>query len=79
MSTEEKSIEEMKREFKEALEKFIPLRNQEEDGDVPLTHEQNEEYMELLEQHLLPLREALEKAGEYHFVNQKKHQFSFII
>jgi len=79
MSNENLTIEQMKTRYKKALDQFTPLRNQEETGDIPLTQEQNEEYMELLEQHLLPLREALTKAGEYHFIKQKENQFSFII
>ena len=78
MTTNQPSVEEMKAAFTEALNKFKPLRELEEEHII-LTKRQTVEYMDLLENHLLPLRNQLTKAGEYHFIQLPENQFSFMI
>ncbi|MEJ1517341.1 hypothetical protein R3O67_29455 [Bacillus cereus] len=73
------TIDEMKEKFDKALDEFIPLRNEEEDGEVGLTEEQRERYVYLLTNYLLPLRQKLFELGEEEYLDKLENQFSYIM
>lgn len=66
-------IKKMKFNYEAALEQFLPLRNAEMERE--LTELEQQEYMMLLEEGLLPLQEILYELGEEEFLNQ--YEFSY--
>lgn len=70
-----KTIKEMKNEYETALEEFVPLRNEEVDGENGLSAVQVERYMYLLETTLLPLCDLLFKLGEEKYLNENTFSY----
>lgn len=69
------TIAEKKAQYEKALEEFLPLRNEEEDGENGLTEEQTERYMYLLETFLLPLRSELYDLGEEKYLDDNSFSY----